>query len=316
MILLIDVSNLFLRSYAAFPSTISAGDHIGEPGGGIIGSIKTINKLVRDLMPDKVLLCFESGGSKKRRGLYEDYKKGRKPVKVNRFYGDDIPNTDENINWQMVSLVKLLQHTPLKQLYVTDVEADDVIAYLCKGKFRTEDKIIASSDKDFYQLLDTKTKIYSLHKKIILTKEDVSKEFNISAANFALAKCIAGDTSDHIAGIKGLGFKKISKHFPILMQEEPVLLKDLLSYAAARTQEHKAFKDVWDGREILERNWKLIYLSDTSLNMTQINTLENLLENQTKKGNKLEFVREAQRVGALDFDIDNFFSTMNILNNE
>lgn len=315
MILLVDVNNLFLRSYAAFPSIISSGQHAGEQAGGIVGTLKTINKLVRDFMPDQVMLVFESGGSKKRRSLYEDYKKGNRPKKLNRFYGDDLPESEENINWQLVSLIKLLKHTPLKQLYVQDAEADDVIAYLSKGKFANEEKIIASSDKDFFQLLDNKTKIYSLHKKILVTKEDVLKEYNISAANFALAKCIAGDTSDNIPGIKSVGFKKVAKYFEILRGEESVLLQDLISYAAARTHQQNTYKNVYEQRELLQRNWKLIYLSNFSLNLAQINSLDKLLEAQNKKSSKLEFVKEAHNIGVLtDFDIDGFFSTLNTLN--
>jgi DNA polymerase-1 len=313
MILLVDVNNLFLRSYAAFPSIISSGQHSGEQAGGIVGTLKTLNKLIRDLVPDQVYLVFESGGSKKRRGLYEDYKKGNRPKKLNRFYGDDLPESEENINWQQVSLIRLLKHTPLKQIYVQDAEADDVIAYLSKGKFADEEKIIASSDKDFFQLLDDKTKIYSLHKKILVTKEDILKEYNISAENFAIAKCIAGDASDNIPGIKGVGFKKVAKYFEIL-RGESVLLQDLISYAAARTHEQNTYKNVYEQRELLQRNWKLIYLSNFSLNINQINTLDKLLEAQNKKSNKLGFVKEAHNIGVLDFDIDSFFSTLNTLN--
>ena len=75
----------------------------------------------------------------------------------------------ENRNHQINVLIEVLRNLPIVQVYVTDCEADDVIGYLSKYSLKEWRKVIVSSDKDFYQLLDKNTLIYSpTWKKICL----------------------------------------------------------------------------------------------------------------------------------------------------
>ena len=63
--LIIDSANLFLRSWSAFPSM----DANGEPMGGFIGYVKTLQKLIREIKPKQVFIAWEGGGSSKRRSI-------------------------------------------------------------------------------------------------------------------------------------------------------------------------------------------------------------------------------------------------------
>jgi len=302
-VLLIDGMNLFVRSWAAFPQMSTNGHQVG----GCIGFLKTLQKLVREISPIAVYIAWEGGGSQRRRNLYPEYKKNRRPEKLNRFYGDDIPDTEKNKQDQLVSLLRMLKSIPVCQTYVSNCEGDDIIAFLCRGPFRNAEKIIVSSDKDMLQLLDEKTKVYSMHKKCFVTSDDVLKEYKIHANNFAIAKALCGDTSDNIPGVKGLGFKTVSSKFPFLCKEESALLQDVLNYAASHSSESVIYKRVYDESSIVRRNWNLVHLDGSMLSGDQISKIQNVIDTFEPKSNRIELIRSLIKEGINDFDTDRFF---------
>lgn len=307
-VIFIDCMNLFIRSYAAYPSMSSHGYQVG----GVVGFMKTMTRILEDVRPQKVYAIWEGGGSVRRRALFSEYKAHRKPEKLNRFYGDDIPETSENKEQQIRALVSLLNHTPITQVYVQDCEADDVIGYLCK-KFTDSNKVIVSSDKDFYQLLDDKTRIYSLHKKTFIGKNDVFSEFGITPQNFALAKCLCGDTSDNINGVPGIGFKTAAKRFPILSGEQELLISNIVEYAHAHSNEAKVYKSVIENVSLIERNWKLVNLGLAMISADQISKIEEIVDNKNGKSNKINFIKRLIEEGITTFDAHSFFMAMSSL---
>ena len=151
MVLLVDGMNLFIRGFVANPSMSENGFHVG----GVVGFLNSLRNCIEKFKPTDIFVVWEGGGSSRRRAIYSDYKRKSRPQKLNRFYGEDLPDTAENRNQQISMIVDLLKDTPTCQIYVPDCEADDVIGYLSKYKFSDQKKLIISSDKDFYQLLDT-----------------------------------------------------------------------------------------------------------------------------------------------------------------
>ncbi len=304
-ILLIDCLNLFFRSYAAFPTMSAHGYQMG----GTIGFLKTLRKLVNENSPKAIYLAWEGGGSVRRRTLFKEYKQNRKPEKLNRFYEDDIPESEENKVHQMKTLVSLLKCVPVCQIYVSDCEGDDVIAYLSKYKFPNEKKIIVSSDKDFYQLLNDDTRIFSPHMKNFVTAEDVSKKFNITPINFALAKSLCGDPSDNIPGIKGFGFKTITKRFPIISDVVPIALDELLQYAQSHKDESKQYERVINEFDTVRRNWQLVYLDAIGLASYQTQKIDYSVSTFQPKMDKMSFIKKLISEGITDFDVETFFYT-------
>ena len=219
--------NLFVRSYMAYPTMSAHGYQMG----GCIGFLKTLKRIVFEMQPSAVYVCWEGGGSSRRRKLLPEYKLNRVPGRLNRFYEDDIPDSEENRQHQTLALLGMLKCAPVCQLYASDCEGDDLVAYLSYGPMRNVEKVIVSSDKDLFQLLDDRTKLYSLHKKTFVTKENVMEEFRVQAKHFAIAKALCGDPGDNVPGIKGVGFKTVSKLFPMLGTDDNVLLQDVLDYA-------------------------------------------------------------------------------------
>lgn len=278
--------------------------------GGVVGYIKTLQRIIEELQPQNVYVVWEGGGSMRRRSLYKDYKKGSKPKLLNRFYDqEDVPDNDDNKMRQIAMLLQLLKHTPLQQLYVQDCEADDVIAYLSRGPLGAHEKVIVSSDRDLYQLLlDDSTRIYNLHKKIYTTHGDVLKEFRVTTKNFALAKALCGDSSDNIPGIKGLGYKTVAKYFPMLGTDADIILQDVLNYASSHYDESAIYRKVVEGTENLKRNWKLIYLDISSISHNQIQKIETQL-NKEKNGPDLRgFIGLQLQHGINDIDAHALFT--------
>ena len=308
-VLIVDGSNLFIRSWAAYPQISSHGYQMG----GCIGFLKTLKRICNEVQPVIVCVAWEGGGSQRRRSIYPDYKLGRRPEKLNRFYGNDIPESEENRKHQMIALLDMLKHSPVCQVYASDCEGDDIIAFLCRGPYRNKNKIIVSSDKDMYQLLDDTTSIYSLHRKIVLRAEDVFEEFRVKTHNFAMAKALCGDPGDNVPGIKGLGFKTVAKKLPFLGTDSEILIDDVLSYAQTHLRESSAYKKIVESRELIERNWKLVYLDGSMLSANQVSRIQHVLDTFKPCANKIGLIKALIKEGISDFDVEDFFYCFNCI---
>lgn len=306
-VLIVDAMNAFVRAYCAYPTMSSHGYQMG----GCMGFLKTLGRIVFETQPSAVYIAWEGGGSSRRRSLLSSYKLNRAPGKLNRFYEDDIPDTEENRKHQLLSLLAMLKCAPVCQLYASDCEGDDLVAYLCCGPMRNIDKIIVSSDKDLYQLLDDKTRLYSLHKKMFILPQTVMEEFRVQSKHFALAKALCGDPGDNIPGIKGVGFKTVSKLFPFLGLEEDVLLQDVLSYAASHVEESRYYQRIVDCAEDVKRNWRLVYLDGNMVPANQQALNQERIRDFVPKANKVKLLKCLIKEGIGDFDIEDFFYAFN-----
>lgn len=302
-ILLIDGMNLFVRSWAAFPQMSSNGYQVG----GCVGFLKTLQRLVREISPSAVYVAWEGGGSQRRRKIFPEYKLNKRPAKLNRFYGTDIPDTEKNKKDQLLGLLSMLKQIPVCQVYVDNCEGDDIIAYLCCGPFREASKIIVSSDKDMLQLLNENTVMYSTHKKQIVTCEDVLKEYRVHVNNFAIAKSLCGDASDNIPGVKGIGYKTVSVKFPFLGNKDSVILQDVLNYAASHSAESVIYKRVYSESSAVHRNWNLVHLDGSMLSGDQISRVQNVIDTFVPRANRVELIKMLLKKGINDFDVSKFF---------
>lgn len=300
-ILIIDSMNMFLRHFMVNQSVDSQGELIG----GVLGFLKNLKYLVQDIMPSKVFIVWEQGGAcPRRKGIYPEYKANRAKQKdFQELYADEGNKFSPMLNaknkaYQIKLLTTALNNLPVCQLYVPEVECDDVIAYLCKNKFETleEEKIIVSSDKDFYQLMeDPKIKIYDLGRKKILTQEYVKEQFGISARNITIARCLAGDTSDNITGVPGIGLKTVAKRFPELADELNDYDTDWLLNKCKTLNEGKnslkCYKDIVDSEDIIRRNWKLMFLGHSALNLAQMQRVEYRLNDFKPTTNHIDYLK-------------------------
>ena len=161
---------MFIRSFVVVPTMDSNGDSIG----GITGFLKSVKNLVKECSSDLVIVAWDGeGGSRRRRGIFADYKAGRK-IRLNR--QEDMETQDEsfvNMHSQMKKLKNLISDLGMIQVEVEEVEADDVIGMLCKLIYPEDNKVVVTSDRDMLQLVDSKTIVYSPSKKTYWTKPQI-----------------------------------------------------------------------------------------------------------------------------------------------
>ena len=276
--MLIDCMNIYLRSYIVDPSL----SENGVPIGGFKGFLKTLQKLCREINPDKVAIVWDcGGGSRKRKRISKDYKAGRSPLRLNREVRNLTLREEQNNKvWQQVRLSEYLNQLPVAQYCIEDVEADDIISYLVQNKrLRDWQKVIVSSDKDFYQLCDDKTVIYRPTQKEILNKYSIIERYSIHPNNFALARAIAGDPSDNLKGIQGAGLKTISKRFSFMGEDKDYLIEDIVGHCEKEEKPLLVHKRIMNNVGLIKKNYSLMQLYSPSLSPTVKSKVNYILEN-------------------------------------
>jgi 5'-3' exonuclease len=203
-------------------------------------------------------------------------------------------------------------------MYITDCEADDIIGYLARHTFRDRNVIIVSSDHDYAQLVSDRVRIWSPTLKGMVGIEDVIKRFGVPPRNVCVTRCFAGDTSDSIEGIKGVGVATLVKRFPMLAEDRDVTIEEVLQAADAHPGKNrlKALKEITQNADVVKRNWKLMHLDVSNLSGNQVSKLNSSFEIELPHSNKFELMRLMIRHGVKTFDVDRFILqiTANIRN--
>ena len=312
-VLIVDQLNLFFRNYIVNPSLSTDG----SPIGGLRGCMQSLQKVIRESKPDMVVICWDGeGGSKQRKLLKKDYKAGRKPIRLNRAIRNmsDGEETDNKF-WQQSRLVDYYNQIPVIQFMFDATEADDIIAYVSKHKLLEDyDKIILSSDKDFFQLLDDKTVLYRPVQKEILNKKSIVEKFNIHPTNFAMARAIAGDKSDNIEGIPGVGLKTISRRFPFLKEEKTKTFSDILSHCKKELndgEEIKAYRNILEAEDVMRRNYQMMQLYAPLLSIDAKNLVNATLQDPDQSFNKTELIKMMIKDGFGEINFIDLFRHFN-----
>jgi len=306
--LIIDGTNIFYRAYVVNPSLSTSG----EPVGGLVGFLKTLQKLVREMKPDKVYICWDgAGGSARRRSVVSSYKEGRKAIRLNRSDGVSMSLEEENKSKieQMLRLLEYIDNLPMVQLIHDGVEADDMISILCRQI--EGQKIIVSSDKDFYQLLDDETIIYRPVQAVFKTRNDILEEFKIHPNNFALARAVSGDKSDNLEGVKGAGLKTLAKRFPFLVEEKDYSLTDLSDVCEATENKLKIHEGILDNYDKILKNYKIMQLYIPNVSFQVRDMVKNSVENYPKYYNKTEIVKMMFQDGFPEIRWTDLFASSN-----
>ena len=300
-VVVIDALNMFIRNYIVNPM-ISTN---GNPIGGTVGFLNSVKKLMREARPDQVIICWDgSGGSQKRRTVVKEYKQGRKPLRKNyKIEGMSEQSEKENMVWQQRVLMEMLNEMPIMQLVLDRVEADDIIAMVTQSpKYKGWEKVIVSSDKDFLQLLDGETVLYRPIQKKAWTKSTVIEEYGISPENFVLARAIAGDKSDNLAGIKGAGLPTIAKRLDFLCEDKMHTLDSVYSHCANADSKLKFFERIVEGWETVELNYKVMNLTPPSISVQGRQKINYALDNFEFELNATELKKSSVEHGFGSYD--------------
>ena len=299
----IDGLNMFIRSYIVNPTL----DKHGNPIGGCIGFLKSLQKVSRKFQPDEVVVVWDGHeGSQRKRALNKQYKEGRGPIRFNRRLIELSPEEQtKNKAYQLIRLMEYLNELPVIQITIDFVEADDVIAYGARHPYyRGWNKIIVSSDKDFFQLCDDQTSIYRPIQDKIITKQSILDEFKIHPNNFALARAIAGDSSDNLPGVSGVGLKTVAKRFPFLLNEEESSCQEIVTNCSMQGKRLKLHENIIKSADLVKNNYKIMQLYTPNIRPVNRVFVDNAIMLFVPEYSKLNFTKMlfADDCGYINFD--------------
>jgi DNA polymerase-1 len=200
-LLLVDGPYYVYRSFFAIQKLTNSR---GEPTNAIFGFVKTIRKMLKDLKPDLAAVLWDQGLPKRRTELQPDYKATRAEM-------------PEDMRPQIGFIRDLLRPLGLASVSVPDTEADDLMAsYTMAARARGIEIVLATNDKDLFQLVDDRCRIYSTNKTDLADPKDgfallgadkVREKWGVPPARIGEVLALVGDTADNIPGIEGVGPK-------------------------------------------------------------------------------------------------------------
>ena len=296
-VLIIDGLNTFIRCWTSIPTMNDDGDHVG----GVVGVLKSIGYAIRMVQPTRCIVVFDGkGGSQTRKKQFEGYKAQREgnQLRVNRAYAGMMNDEDEkeSMKRQFVWLNEILNYLPVTTMIYDGVEADDVMAYVTTHLLKEDEQaVVMSTDKDFLQLVDDKTIVWSPTKKKIYNKKAVKEEYGIESQNILLYRILDGDSSDNIPGVYGCGIKTLIKRIPEITEEMEVSVEDLFNLCETKKVETKGkiklYNDILEAKEQILMNQKLMQLKDVDISgVLKMQVLDRFNE-EIKHLNKIDFLK-------------------------
>ncbi len=197
---LIDGSGYIFRAYYALPPLTRKSD--GLPTGAVSGFCSMLFKLLEDSKsnqnlqkPTHFAVIFDSARKTFRNEIYSDYKANRSEAP------DDLAPQFEYIRKSVLAF-------NLPSVELVNYEADDLIATYVDQILKKGAKVtIVSSDKDLMQLYRKDVRIFDPMKNKFISDEDVKNKFGVDPDKVIDVQALAGDSSDNVPGVPGIGVK-------------------------------------------------------------------------------------------------------------
>lgn len=197
-VFLIDGSGYIFRAYFAIRHLNSSG---GVPTNAVYGFTTMLLKLLKEHNPRYLAIAFDTGKPTFRHKIYADYKANRPPAPP-----DLIPQFD--LIHRMVDAFRI------KRLLTNGYEADDLIGTAARiAKESGHQVVIVTGDKDFMQLVDTdvwlldELRAAKNNNELMIDREQVRLKFGVDPEQVVDILALAGDASDNVPGVRGIGEK-------------------------------------------------------------------------------------------------------------
>ncbi|OGG12011.1 hypothetical protein A2Z00_03165 [Candidatus Gottesmanbacteria bacterium RBG_13_45_10] len=202
-LVLIDGNAILHRAYHALPP-LTAPD--GSLVNAVYGFTAMLFKIVNDLKPSYIAVCFDRPKPTFRKKLFKEYQAKR-------------PKMDEELVGQIEKVHEVIRSFGIPIFEKDGFEADDVIGTLVakskvksqKAKGSIDQVIIVTGDKDILQLVDDRTYAYmptkGLSEAKLYMEKDVKERLGVDPKHVADYKGFAGDPSDNYPGVDGIGPK-------------------------------------------------------------------------------------------------------------
>ncbi len=196
-LILIDSHAIIHRAYHALPPLTSP---TGAPTNAVYGFTTILLRMLRELKPDYIAAAFDLPGATFRHIASERYKATR-------------PETPSDLASQFASVKEIIAAFDIPLFEKEGYEADDIIGTIVSNVASAKDieTMIVTGDMDFVQLVGPRVKIYAMRKGVTDTVTydvaGVKERYGFEPKQMIDFKALKGDTSDNIAGVKGIGEK-------------------------------------------------------------------------------------------------------------
>lgn len=247
-LLLIDGHYYVYRSFFALPALNNSR---GEPTNAVLGFAKTVRRMLKDLQPEMGAVFWDEGLPQKRVELQPAYKETRKEMPLPM-----VPQL-QFIRSQLTGLMGF------KNISLPNTEADDLMGcYAIAAARAGHEVVLATNDKDLFQLVNDQVKVYTTAKADLASPKDtyallgeaeVIAKWNVPPRLIGDVLAIAGDSIDNIPGA-GIGRKAAAA----LLTEHgnlEALLENLDKVKSTRTREKLVA-----AREQIQQNRKMVEL--------------------------------------------------------
>jgi|TARA_B100001741_G_scaffold218887_1_gene181524 DNA polymerase-1 len=275
---LIDGSGYIFRAYYALPPLSRKSD--GLPTGAVSGFCSMLFKLLEDARaddskqkPTHFAVIFDSARKNFRNEIYKEYKANRSEAP------DDLAPQFEYIR-------KSVKAFNLPSIELLNYEADDLIATYVKQISNLGAKVtVISSDKDLMQLVSKDIRLYDPMKSKVIGEKEVLEKFGVKPNQVVDVQSLAGDSSDNIPGVPGIGIKTAAE----LIQKYKNL--DTLLKNATEIKQNKRRETLIQNKDQAILSRKLVTLKD---DVPIKDELSSFLLKDVNKENLFNFLREME----------------------
>ena len=275
---LIDGSGYIFRAYYALPPLSRKSD--GLPTGAVNGFCSMLFKLLEDSRsddsnhkPTHFAVIFDSARKNFRNDIYSEYKANR-------------TEAPEDLVPQFEYIRKSVKAFNLPSIELTNYEADDLIATYAKKIIETGAKVtVISSDKDLMQLVSDNIRLYDPMKSKVLGEKEVIEKFGVKPNQVVDVQSLAGDSSDNIPGVPGIGIKTASE----LINKYKTL--DILLKKAEEIPQNKRRETLLANKDKALLSRKLVTLKDDAPVKDDLNSF---FLKDVEKDKLYEFLREME----------------------
>jgi len=189
---LIDGSGFIFRAYHALPPL---NNPQGDPVGAVYGFCNMLLKVLQERQSDNIAVIFDAGRKTFRQNIYKEYKAHRPPA-------------PDDLALQFQPIRDACTAFGIPHIESDGFEADDLIAtYAQQATAQNTDVVIVSSDKDLMQLVNSHVTMFDPMKNKLITEEGVFEKFGVTPDKVIDIQALAGDASDNVPGVPGVGPK-------------------------------------------------------------------------------------------------------------
>jgi DNA polymerase-1 len=198
-LVIIDGNAILHRAFHALPPLIT---HDGKPTNAVYGFFSMLFKIMTDLKPEYLIVCFDKKAPTFRKQMYVGYQAKR-------------PKMSDDLVPQIDMVHKALDEAKIQHFEIDGYEADDLIGTLSKeAKAKDIQTIIVSGDRDLLQLVNDKVlmlaPVVGISNMTLFDEAKVRDKYGLNPEQIIDYKALVGDASDNYPGVTGIGPKTAS----------------------------------------------------------------------------------------------------------